>query len=141
MDRVVRDPEEEAPLVPINDWRARVLSRIAPLPARRTTLDGAWGCVLAADVRATTDLPGFTSSAMDGFAVRAADMASASLERPVDLHISGEVRMGHAPTASVGAGEAVVVPTGGVVPPGADAVVPVELCAVEGDVVRVLRVL
>jgi len=141
MDRVVRDPEEEAPLVPISDWLARVLSRIAPLPARRTTLDEAWGCVLAADVRATADLPGFTSSAMDGFAVRAADIASASLERPVDLRISGEVRMGHAPTGSVGAGEAVVVPTGGVVPSGADAVVPVELCAVEGDVVRVLRAL
>ncbi len=135
----IRDPEEEAPLVPIDDWRAHALERITRLPARSLSLDDAWGCVLAEDVRAPADLPGFTSSAMDGYAVRSADVASAGPQRPADLRVVGEVRMGHTTAAFVGPGEAVVVPTGGVVPAGADAVVPVELCAVDGDRVHVLR--
>jgi molybdenum cofactor synthesis domain-containing protein len=140
VDRVaVRDPEEEAPLLPIEEWRAHVLAGVTRLPARTATLDEAWGCVLARDVRATADLPGFTSSAMDGFAVRASDVAQASQKRPVELRVVGAVRMGRPARPEVRDGEAVAIPTGGVVPSGADAVVPIELCAVHGDRVHVLR--
>ena len=133
--RQVRDPEEEAILLSIDEYRSRLLASIETLPARRISLDDTWGCVLAEDVVAPADLPGFTSSAMDGYAVRSADVASP----PAELRVTGEVRMGQSFDGAVGAGEAIVVPTGGVVPHGADAVVPVELCDRHGDRVVVLR--
>jgi molybdenum cofactor synthesis domain-containing protein len=137
--KAVRDPEEEAPLVPIDEWRKRILADIERLHRQSLALDQAWGCVLAADVRAPADLPGYTSSAMDGFAVRAKDVAAATQERPVELRVAGEIRMGRATDVEVREGDAVAIPTGGVVPTGADAVVPVELCAVSDDRVLVLR--
>ncbi len=138
---VALDPEEEVPLVPVDDYLARVLSRIEPLAPRAVPLDEAWGCVLAADVRATADLPGFTSSAMDGFAVRAGDIASANESSPVPLVIAGEVRMGRGADMTLEPGHAIAVPTGGVVPDGADAVVPIELCDVQDGRVLILRAL
>lgn len=80
------------------------------------------GRVLASDAVAPFSLPRFTNSAMDGFAVRAADVAAA----PVRLRVVGAVHAGDAATVAVGAGEAVRIMTGAPVPPGADAVVPVE---------------
>jgi molybdopterin molybdotransferase len=97
------------------------------------------GYVCAEDVRAPFDLPPFRSSAMDGYAIRSNDVASASEEHPVTLELAGEVRMGRPSNARVGPGTAVIVSTGGVVPDGADAVVPVELTAREGDRVLVMR--
>ncbi len=136
-----RDPEEEVPLVPIETYRARVLDRVGLLDPVTAPLDHAWGCVLAEDAHAPADLPPFVSSAMDGYAVRAPDIADASVEHPVALRVIGEVRMGRASELHVRPGEAVVVPTGGVVPGGADAVVPVELCATDEGRVRVMRAL
>jgi molybdopterin molybdotransferase len=135
MARVVRDPEEEATLVPIDEYRGKLLASVERLRARPLPIDDAWGCVLAVDVTAPADLPGFTSSAMDGYAVRSVDVSSP----PAELRITGEVRMGLPLDTTVAAGEAIVVPTGGVVPDGADAVVPVELCDADGDRVVVLR--
>ncbi len=135
------DPEEEVPLLAIDDYRALIASRIERLPARSVPLADAWGCVLASDVRAPRDLPPFESSAMDGFAVRADDIASATEAQPVSLDVIGEVRIGAPTTSEVRAGTAVVVPTGGVVPDGADAVVPVELTSRSGDHVNVMRAL
>lgn len=82
----------------------------------------AFGRVLATDVIATTDLPPFERSLVDGWAVRAADVAAASPETPVRLRVSGEVRMGEAAPAA-DSGAAVRIPTGGMLPTGADAVV------------------
>jgi molybdopterin molybdotransferase len=78
---------------------------------------------------------------MDGFAVRSGDIALASEEHPVALGITGEVRMGRTSDLHLSSGQAVIVPTGGVVPDGADAVVPVELCATDADRVLVFRAL
>ena len=64
-------------LVPFAEARASVLERLAPLPVREVGLADALGCVLAADVAAAEDLPPFANSAMDGFAVRGADLAGA----------------------------------------------------------------
>lgn len=124
--------------MPLDEARARALSRIERLPEAELPLGDAHGCVVASDVVAPIDLPPFTSSAMDGFAVRAADVTAAAPDRPVALRLAGEVRMGSPADAEVGGGEAVVVPTGGMIPGGADAVVPVERAIAETDRVLVL---
>ncbi|HEX2031460.1 MAG TPA: gephyrin-like molybdotransferase Glp [Actinomycetota bacterium] len=139
MSAHAHDHDTGQPLLPVEEARRRVLDAVAPLPPRRLSLRDAHGCVLAEDVAAPGDLPPFTSSAMDGFAVRAADVAGATIDAPTPLRIVGRVAMGRASGVAVGPGEAVAVPTGGVIPEGADAVVPIERCVVDGDLVRVLQ--
>ncbi|HEY8558458.1 MAG TPA: molybdopterin molybdenumtransferase MoeA, partial [Actinomycetes bacterium] len=122
-------------LVPFAEARAGVLERLRPLPVREVGLGDALGSVLAADVAAAEDLPPFANSAMDGFAVRGADLAGAAEDRPVALKITGEVFAGTGRLPAVEAGAAVRIMTGGALPPGADTVVPVEQTSVEGDTV------
>jgi len=124
-------------LVPFDQARAAVLERLRPLPAREVPLGDALGCVLADDVTAAEDLPPFANSAMDGFAVRAADLAGASDRGPIALEVTGEVFAGSARLPTVQAGGAARIMTGGPLPPGADAVVPVEQATVDGDAVRI----
>lgn len=100
-------------------------------PARRTALEdvplaGALHRVPAAGVAAMSALPGFAKSTVDGYAVRAADTYGASEGLPSYLDLVGAVRMGAAPTVAVRPGGCVAMPTGGVLPEGADAVVMVE---------------
>lgn len=100
-------------------------------PARRTppeavALESALGRVPATPVSAPAPLPGFARSTVDGYAVRAADTYGASEGLPSYLDVRGAVRMGRAPEVEVDAGGAVEIPTGGALPPGADAVVMVE---------------
>jgi molybdopterin molybdotransferase len=124
-------------LVPFAEARAGVLERLQPLPVREVGLADALGCVLATDVAAAEDLPPFANSAMDGFAVRGADLAGAGEASPVALKITGEVFAGTGRLPTVQPGEAVRIMTGGAVPPGADTVVPVEQTGAEGDTVLV----
>ena len=84
------------------------------------------GRVLAEDVASDRDVPPFTNSAMDGYAVRAADTRSASATKPVHLEVLGEIRAGIAPSISVRPSTALRIMTGAVMPEGADAVVRVE---------------
>jgi molybdopterin molybdotransferase len=126
-------------LVPVEEARERILAQVAPLQPLELPLQEAEGCVLAADLIAATDIPDFASSAMDGFAVRANDVAGASASAPVELRIVGRALIGRRPEATVGGGEAVRIATGAPIPAGADAVVPIEDCEVVGDRVRVLR--
>jgi molybdopterin molybdotransferase len=133
------DRETGAALVAFEDARRRAMDHIEPLPPGPLSLREAHGCVLAADVIAPMDLPPFTSSAMDGFAVRAEDVAGASADHPVPLRVTGRVAMGRPAEDPVVPGSAVAVPTGGPIPEGADAVVPVEHVVVEGDRALVLR--
>ena len=100
-------------------------------PARRTGIEtvalaGAHGRVPAEPIRAPHDLPGFARATVDGFAVRAADTYGASEGLPSYLDVTGAVLMGRAPEVAVAPGIAVAMPTGGVLPDGADAVVMVE---------------
>jgi molybdopterin molybdotransferase len=104
---------------------ARVLERVRPLEAEDVPIADAGGRVTAEAVRAAVDLPPFRSSAMDGFAVRAADT-------PGTLAIVERIAAGRPATRSLAAGEAMGIATGGVVPAGADAVVPIEV-VVEQD--------
>ena len=103
-------------------------------PARRTRaervpLSAALRRVTAEPVRAPHPLPGFARSTVDGYAVRAADTFGASEGLPGYLTVTGAVRMGAPPEVTVGAGGAVSMPTGGAIPPGADAVVMIEYTA------------
>jgi putative molybdopterin biosynthesis protein len=91
-------------------------------------LDVALDRVLAEDVRATVDVPGFDRSNMDGFAVRAADTFGASEEEPVRLRLNAEIlATGILPETEVEAGTATTIATGGMLPRGADAVAPIEI--------------
>jgi molybdopterin molybdotransferase len=125
------------PLLTIEEYLELVLTGVPDPVPTSIALERAFGCVLAASLTAPFDLPPFPSSAMDGFAVRSADLAGASEQRPVRLRISGEVRMGAVGATPAGALEAVAVPTGGRMPDGADAVVPFEQCRLDGSAVTV----
>ena len=113
------------PLLSIDDALARVLARTRPLAAEAVPVADAAGRVLAEDVAARVDLPPFASSAMDGFAVRAADL-------PGRLPIVFRIAAGLPANRPLAPGEAMEISTGGAVPEGADAVVPIEL-VVESD--------
>jgi putative molybdopterin biosynthesis protein len=111
-------------------WRDAI--DVAPLPSEEVALDAALGRVLAADVRAEVDVPGFDRSNMDGFAVRAADTYGATEEEPLRLRLNGEtIPTGIAPQIEVEAGSATSIATGGMLPRGADAVLPVEFTDTE----------
>ena len=98
-----------------------------PLGVQTVTLAAALGRVLAEDVIAGVDVPGFDRSLVDGFAVRAADTLGASEASPVRLRLNPEVlACGHPPALTVEPGTASVIATGGMMPRGADAVVMVE---------------
>jgi molybdopterin molybdotransferase len=99
-----------------------VLAHTPTLPAEQALIDGALGRVLAEDVAADHDLPPFDRSAMDGYAVRAADAVSA----PTVLDVVAQVRAGESFDRPLAAGQAVQVMTGAPVPTGATAVIPVE---------------
>jgi molybdenum cofactor synthesis domain-containing protein len=110
----------------LEEARERMLAGLEPLPAESVPLEAALGRVLAADVAARLTLPRWDDSAMDGFAVRAVDVAGASAASPVRLRVVGEVAAGHVPSGSVEPGTAMRILTGAMLPAGADAVVPVE---------------
>ncbi|WP_432147008.1 molybdotransferase-like divisome protein Glp [Streptomyces sp. bgisy084] len=103
-----------------------VLSKIAPLDPIELQLLDAQGCVLVEDITVPVALPPFDNSSMDGYAVRAADVADATESAPVTLTVIGDVAAGSGELPRIGPGQAVRIMTGAPVPPGAGAVVPVE---------------
>jgi molybdopterin molybdotransferase len=112
----------EPVLIPVDEALAIVLAHTPSLPDEEVLLTDALGRVLARPVAADHDMPPFDRSAMDGYAVRAADVAHA----PVVLDVVGQVRAGQYPTETLRPGQAVQVMTGAPVPQGATAVQPVE---------------
>jgi molybdopterin molybdotransferase len=113
----------------------RVLADAAPLPAETVPLHDALGRVLSEDIAALRTQPPAAVSAMDGYAVRADDVANA----PATLRLIGEVAAGHPYDGEVKAGEAARIFTGGVVPKGADTVVIQELTSRDGDAVTIRK--
>lgn len=103
-----------------------VLGLVAPGPVVTLDLEHVAGHVLARDVRAPGLLPSWDSSAMDGYAVRRADLAGASPQHPVRLSVLADLPAGSDAVPEVRPGTAARIMTGAPVPPGADAVVPVE---------------
>ena len=112
-----------ADLISVAEAQRLILERAKPLEAERVPIERATGRVLAQRADAVVDLPPFPSSAMDGYAVRSADTASA----PVVLPVVERIAAGSPASRPLGAGEAMGIATGGVVPEGADAVVPIEV--------------
>ena len=119
---------------PLVEAQRVVLEAMTPLPVESVDLEAALGLVLAEDVVAPHDVPPFTNSGMDGFAVRSADISVV----PVSLTVIGDLAAGSVPTDPVGQGQAVRIMTGAPIPPGADAVVMVEETESMGTEVRVL---
>ncbi|KAB2861127.1 MAG: molybdopterin molybdenumtransferase MoeA, partial [Bauldia sp.] len=107
-----------AGLLPVDEALARVLDGVGPLPAETVDMREAAGRVLAADIVARRAQPPFNTTAMDGYAVRAADIATV----PVQLSVIGESAAGKRFAGVVGAGEAVRIFTGAPLPDGADTI-------------------
>jgi molybdopterin molybdotransferase len=103
-----------------------IIKGIPPLPGETVPIHAAAGRVLSAPIRAPEAVPHFDRAVMDGYAVRARDTFGASETLPALLQASGEIRMGELPTQAIQPGSALAIPTGGMLPEGADAVVMVE---------------
>ena len=115
-------------LLSVEEARAAVLAAIAgPTEPEVAYLSEARGRILAEDVMSLTALPPWDNSAMDGYAIRAADVTTATDDEPVRLMVIGEVQAGTAPRAEVERGTAMRIATGAPIPKRADAVVQVEL--------------
>ncbi len=126
-------------LVEVDDAREAVLAAAPALGAETVPLgQGALGRVLAEDVAAPDPVPAFDGSAMDGFALRAADIAGAGPQTPVALRLVGESRAGHPAEVTLGEREAIAISTGAVLPRGADAVLRLEDTRTNDGVVHAL---
>lgn len=134
----VHDHDDVAGLLSVDEAREKLLAQIRPLAPLQLPLTEAHGCVAAEDVVAERDLPEFASSAMDGFAVRASDVAGATPLSPAELKVVGRAMIGRHPEATVGGGEAVRIATGAPIPAGADTIVPIENAELLGVTVRLI---
>ena len=110
-------------MISVEEARQRILSALAPLSAETVPVTAAHGRILAEDTFAAVDLPGFDNSAMDGYAVRAAELAGAGAESPVRLRVVGQVAAGEFFSGEVTGESCVRIFTGSPLPAGADAVV------------------
>jgi molybdopterin molybdotransferase len=116
-----------------------ILDSVSPLPSCDLPLPASLGRVLACDVCAREDLPSFDNSAMDGYAVRASDVAAATPSSPVRLRVLEDVPAGSTATQPVVQGSAIRIMTGAAMPPAADCVVRVEDTSAEGELVFIAR--
>ncbi len=119
----------------VEEAQARAVALARPVGGERVSVRAALGRVLHESVRAPGDVPPHDNSAMDGFAVRAADVSTA----PSDLRVVGEVAAGHVFPGELHDGEAIRIMTGAPIPPGADSVVMVEHTEPRGELVRILQ--
>lgn len=113
-------------MISVEEARGRILAFFDRLPIERKPLLEALGQVLAEDIVAPFDVPPLDNTAMDGYAVRAADTAGASESSPVELRVVGDLAAGYMHQTPIGPGETLRIMTGAPMPPGADAVVPFE---------------
>jgi molybdopterin molybdotransferase len=126
-----------AVMLPVEDAQARVLAEVVMTPTETVPFAEAHGRVLREDVAAAYDLPPADNSAMDGYAVRAQDIANA----PVRLPVSGDIPAGHPASHALEPGTAMRIMTGAFVPDGADTVVQVELTDGATDAVTISKAL
>ena len=113
-------------LLPVQDALERILSSFQALEKEFISLEESVGRVLSESISAKTDLPLFDNSSMDGFALRAADVTQAGATTPTTLAVVDDIPAGKMPTKHLRAGESARIMTGAPLPPGADAVTPVE---------------
>ncbi|MDH3295009.1 MAG: molybdopterin molybdenumtransferase MoeA, partial [Acidimicrobiia bacterium] len=125
-------------MMPLEEAQAKVNRDLTVLPTTEVPIANAVGLVLAETVVATEAIPPFANTAMDGFAVRAADTIGATKQSPVSLPVVGTIAAGSVAQRPLEAGEAMRIMTGAPVPPGADAIIMVELTRPNGFDVDVL---
>jgi molybdopterin molybdotransferase len=113
-------------LISVEEALAEILAHVQPLPPDRVPILDAMGRVLAAEIVSGVDIPPFDNSAMDGYAVRSEDVREATRRAPVRLQVVGSVAAGYLSKVPVESGGAIRIMTGAPMPPGADAVVPIE---------------
>jgi molybdopterin molybdotransferase len=111
----------------------KILRGFEPLGEETLPLEVSFGRVLSKDILSPEDLPGFSRSSMDGYAVRAKDTFGATESLPALFEVTGEVVMGQVPNLTVGSGQAIKISTGGMLPKDADGVVMVEYCSTLDD--------
>lgn len=126
-------------MISIGEALETVLSEVRTLEAEKVPLGEADGRILASDVRAPFDVPGFANSQMDGFGVRSTDLADATADAPARLKVLATIAAGRPFAGEVGPGQAVRIMTGAPIPPGVDAVVPIEDSTVDGGAVLLSR--
>ena len=126
-------------MLSVREARQRMLDTIAALPVETRSLSTSRDYILAEDVYATEDIPPFDNSAMDGYAVIAADVSNASGANPVKLTVVETIAAGYAPTKRIGRGQASRIMTGAMMPDGADAVVMKEVTKAEGSTVAIFE--
>jgi molybdenum cofactor synthesis domain-containing protein len=119
-------------LVALEDVQREILGLVSPLDVVEVALADALGLALGEDVTTSEPVPPFANTAMDGYAVRAADTTGATSDTPVRLRVVGDLPAGHAADRAVRAGESIRIMTGAPMPPGADAIVIVERTARDG---------
>jgi molybdopterin molybdotransferase len=124
-------------MLPVEEAQARVMAEVTVLGDEAVPFEDAYGRVLREDVAADADAPQADNSAMDGYAVRAEDIASA----PVSLRVIGDIPAGHVATSRVEPGTAMRIMTGAFLPEGADTVAHVEITDGGLEVVRVEKAL
>jgi putative molybdopterin biosynthesis protein len=132
-------PKEFRSLISLEEAGSIVLRHLPLAGAKTVPLDCALGKVLAEKVVSAVDVPGFHRASMDGFALQAADVLAAREDHPVALDLVGRVPMGLLADIAVGPGQAALVSTGSMMPPGADAVAMVEYTSCQKDSVLVYR--
>lgn len=126
-------------MLTVEEARQRMLDTITVLPTETIGISDSIGTVLAEDVYASENIPPFNNSAMDGFAVVAADVLNASKTDPVRLSVLETIQAGYAPAVSVRRGSAARIMTGAMMPEGADAVAMKEVTESEGDQVAIFE--
>ncbi len=124
-------------MITVEEARRKILESVLLLGAERIDLLSALGRVLAEDITAGRDIPPRDNSAMDGYALRAEDIRSASRQNPVILEITEDIPAGSSPKHRIGRGQAARIMTGAPVPAGADAVMKVEETESEGGKARI----
>jgi molybdopterin molybdotransferase len=137
MEPTIAGPTTLPLMISVEEAQARVLAEVPLLEAEQIALADAGGRVLREDVHAPADVPEGDNTAMDGYAVRAGDVAAA----PISLRVIGDLPAGRVPSVRVEPGTAVRIMTGALIPEGADTVINLELTDGETDVVRVEQAL
>ena len=126
-------------MLSVKEARQQMLNTIPVLPTENREILSCASYVLAEALHAEENIPPFDNSAMDGYAVRAADVQNASEAKPAVLSVVETIAAGYAPTQQVAAGQASRIMTGAMMPEGADAVVMQEVTQQEGDEVKIFE--
>jgi molybdopterin molybdotransferase len=124
-------------MIAVKDALARILESAGPIGLERLDIMSARGRIVGEDIFSGRDIPPFDNSSMDGFALRAADTAGASPDRPVELTVIEDIPAGHLAKKKVGPGQASRIMTGAFLPEGADSILRVEDTESAGDRVKI----